>query len=119
MLEPSLFHLLKLHGSVAWDSSSGAVRKGHGSQPDDPVLIYPSAAKYQLPYLEFMSRFQIALRRPDIGLAVVGFGFNDAHIVALSRRHCAATSGCECGLQAKSPSRPLTTSRPKRTKGLA
>lgn len=84
-LEPNVFHLLKLHGSVDWDQTSDIVRKAGGT-PTTPVLIYPSASKYQLsyqqPYLEFMSRFQIALRQPDIGLIVVGFGFNDAHIVA-------------------------------------
>lgn len=86
-LEPSVFHLLKLHGSVDWTSSNGAVRKVFGgNQPTEPVLIYPSATKYQMsyqqPYLEFMSRFQIALRQPDVGLLVVGFGFNDDHVSA-------------------------------------
>jgi hypothetical protein len=85
-LEPNVFHLLKLHGSVDWDQSSGNIRKTSRRNPEEPVLIYPSAAKYQLsfqqPYLEFMSRFQIALRQQDVGLIVVGFGFNDAHIVA-------------------------------------
>lgn len=84
-LEPSVFHLLKLHGSVDWDGSDGVVRKVNG-QPPTPVLIYPSASKYRLafqqPYLEFMSRFQIALRQPDVGLIVVGFGFKDDHLVA-------------------------------------
>ncbi len=84
-LEPSVFHLLKLHGSVDWDGSGDVVRKVNG-QPPNPVLIYPSVAKYRLsyqqPYLEFMSRFQIALRQPDVGLIVVGFGFNDEHLVA-------------------------------------
>ncbi len=84
-LEPNVFHLLKLHGSIDWDSSDGRVRKV-AARPENPVLIYPSAAKYQLsfqqPYLEFMSRFQIALRQPDVGLIIVGFGFNDEHIVA-------------------------------------
>ncbi|WML66160.1 SIR2 family protein [Rhodococcus sp. AH-ZY2] len=86
-LEPNVFHLLKLHGSVDWDAAHGTVRKHAGdTKPASPVLIYPSAAKYQLsyqqPYLEFMSRFQIALRQPDVGLIVVGFGFNDEHLVA-------------------------------------
>lgn len=84
-LEPSVFHLLKLHGSVDWDGTSDAVRKVSG-QPSSPVLIYPSVAKYRLsyqqPYLEFMSRFQIALRQADVGLIVAGFGFNDEHLVA-------------------------------------
>jgi hypothetical protein len=86
-LEPSVFHLLKLHGSVDWNASKDGVQKIlTGDKPADPVLIYPSTAKYQLsfqqPYLEFMSRFQIALRQPDVGLVVVGFGFNDDHLVA-------------------------------------
>lgn len=84
MLEPNVFHLLKLHGSVDWDEHDGEVRRV--SKPENPVLIYPSQDKYQLsfrpPYLESMSRFQIALRQPDVTLIVVGFGFNDAHIVA-------------------------------------
>jgi SIR2-like domain len=84
-LEPSVFHLLKLHGSVDWSADGAVIRKTIG-KPDNPVLIYPSAAKYQLsyqqPYLEFMSRFQIALRHPDVGLIVVGFGFNDEHLNA-------------------------------------
>lgn len=86
-LEPSVFQLLKLHGSVDWDASTGEIRKVAGyAKPASPVLIYPSAAKYQLsyqqPYLEFMSRFQIALRQPDVGLIVVGSGLNDEHLVA-------------------------------------
>jgi hypothetical protein len=86
-LEPSVFHLLKLHGSVDWSASDGGIQKAYGrAKPANPVLIYPSAAKYQLsyqqPYLEFMSRFQIALRQPDVGLIVVGFGFNDDHLSA-------------------------------------
>lgn len=86
-LEPNVFHLLKLHGSVNWQAEDGEVRKLYGgNRPTQPVLIYPSATKYQLsyqqPYLEFMSRFQIALRQHDVGLIVVGFGFNDDHLTA-------------------------------------
>lgn len=84
-LEPNVFHLLKLHGSVDWDGSEDKVRKVQG-KPGNPVLIYPSVAKFQLsyrqPYLEFMSRFQMALRESDVGLVVAGFGFNDEHLVA-------------------------------------
>lgn len=84
-LEPSVFHLLKLHGSVDWSADGTAIRKV-SDRPTNPVLMYPSAAKYQLsyqqPYLEFMSRFQIALRQPDVGLVLVGFGFNDDHLNA-------------------------------------
>lgn len=82
-LEPNVFQLLKLHGSVDWDdTASGVVRE---SNPSVPVLIYPSQNKYQMsfrpPYLELMSRFQMALRQPDVAVVVLGFGFNDAHIV--------------------------------------
>jgi hypothetical protein len=84
-LEPSVFHLLKLHGSVDWDGSTDIIRRV-AQTPKQPVLIYPSAEKYQLafrqPFLEFMSRFQIALRQPDVGVVIVGFGFNDEHLVA-------------------------------------
>lgn len=86
-LEPNVFHLLKLHGSVDWTAVDRGIQKVYGAaKPSDPVLIYPSTAKYQQsyqqPYLEFMSRFQIALRQPDVGLIVVGFGFNDDHLSA-------------------------------------
>jgi hypothetical protein len=70
---------------VDWSADGTSIRKVAG-KPENPVLIYPSAAKYQLsfqqPYLEFMSRFQIALRQPDVGLILVGFGFNDDHLSA-------------------------------------
>lgn len=85
LLEGNVLHLLKLHGSVDWERSGASTRRVPG-KPIDPVLIYPSANKYQLsfrqPYLEMMSRFQMALRLPDVSLLVVGFGFNDEHIVA-------------------------------------
>lgn len=86
-LEPNVLHLLKLHGSVNWNAADQIIKKvTDGSKPPKPALIYPSATKYQLsyqqPYLEFMSRFQIALRQPNVGLIVIGFGFNDEHLVA-------------------------------------
>ena len=85
ILEGNVLHLLKLHGSVDWDRTASSTRRIDG-KAINPVLIYPSANKYQLsfrqPYLEMMSRFQMALRVPDISLLVVGFGFNDEHIVA-------------------------------------
>jgi hypothetical protein len=81
---PNLFHLYKLHGSVDWerDEASGEVRKLAG--PKTPLLIYPRSSKYELafaqPYLEMMSALQAALREPNTGLLVVGFGFNDNHL---------------------------------------
>lgn len=113
-LEPSVFHLLKLHGSVDWSAEGTAIRKV-ADRPENPVLIYPSAAKYQLsyqqPYLEFMSRFQIALRQPDVGLILVGFGFNDDHLNApieaalrsnIGLRAIVTTPGARSGMRADS-----------------
>jgi hypothetical protein len=81
---PNLFHLYKLHGSVDWQrqEQSGEVTKW--STGGKPVLIYPRNSKYELafeqPYLEMISAFQSALRQPDTGLLLVGFGFNDNHL---------------------------------------
>lgn len=115
-LEPNVFHLLKLHGSVDWTLTNGAVAKT-SRRPTTPVLIYPSAAKYQLsyqqPYLEFMSRFQIALRQPDVGLIVVGFGFNDEHINAPIEAALRSNIGLRAaivspGVRSASRSEPIT-----------
>ncbi|MFW2358155.1 MAG: SIR2 family protein, partial [Hydrogenophaga sp.] len=81
---PNVFHLYKLHGSVDWtkSKSSGEIEKDPTSE--SPLLIYPRNTKYELsfeqPYLEMMSAFQTALRQPDTGLLVLGFGFNDNHL---------------------------------------
>lgn len=81
---PNCFHLYKLHGSVDWQrqESSGEITKWMPG--GKPVLIYPRNSKYELafeqPYLEMISAFQSAVRAPDTGLLVVGFGFNDSHL---------------------------------------
>ncbi|SNS80137.1 SIR2-like domain-containing protein [Granulicella rosea] len=81
---PNTLQLLKLHGSVDWErDSAGMVRRV--SHPAKPVIIYPKNGKFESsfsqPYFEMMARFQSALRMPNAGLLVVGFGFNDAHLV--------------------------------------
>ena len=38
-------------------------------------------SSYDQPYIEMMSRFQTSLRQPNTGLLIIGFGFNDFHIV--------------------------------------
>ncbi len=47
-------------------------------------MIYPRSSKFEFsytqPFLEMMSQFQLALRRPNLGILVIGFGFNDNHI---------------------------------------
>lgn len=80
---PNVFHLYKLHGSIDWtrDTTTGEIYKW---QSGKPLLIYPRNSKFELafeqPYLEMISALQAALREPNTGLLVVGFGFNDTHI---------------------------------------
>lgn len=79
---PNVFHLYKIHGSVDWESDGTAITRG--GQPEKPLIIYPRHSKFELsynqPFLEMMSRLQIALRQPNTGLLILGFGFNDQHI---------------------------------------
>lgn len=80
----NVVQLLKLHGSVDWDrTNAGQIQRS--SSPKKPVIIYPRSGKfessYNQPYFEMMSRFQAALRLPNTGLLIIGFGFNDAHLV--------------------------------------
>jgi hypothetical protein len=79
----NVIQLLKLHGSVDWDrTNAGQVLRS--STPKKPVIIYPRSGKfessYSQPYFEMMSRFQAALRLPNTGLLIIGFGFNDTHL---------------------------------------
>jgi len=80
----NVLQLLKLHGSVDWNrDASGSVSRRH--KPNKPVIIYPKSEKFkssfEQPYFEMMSRFQAALRVPNTGLLVVGFGYSDSHLV--------------------------------------
>jgi hypothetical protein len=79
---PNVFHLYKLHGSINWERCGDEIEKRHGSKK--PILIYPRSSKYEQafsqPYLEMISALQSALREPNTGLLIVGFGFNDNHI---------------------------------------
>ncbi len=79
---PNVIQLLKLHGSVDWDSSGeGAVRV---EQPARPLIVYPRMNKfevsYQPPFLDLMARFQVAVRRPETAIIVIGSGLRDRHI---------------------------------------
>lgn len=78
----NVFHLYKLHGSVDWCRAGIQVQKA--AKPDKPLIIYPRESKFELsydqPFLELMSRLQMALRQTNTGLLVLGFGFNDQHI---------------------------------------
>lgn len=79
---PNVFHLYKLHGSIDWERNEFDIEKKHNT--DKPLLIYPRSSKYEQafsqPYLEMMAALQAALREPNTGLVIVGFGFNDNHI---------------------------------------
>lgn len=80
----NVLQFLKLHGSVDWDrENDGTVSRAQS--PSKPVIIYPKSAKfkssYEQPYFEMMSRFQSALRVPNTGVLIVGFGYSDSHLV--------------------------------------
>ncbi len=79
---PNVFHIYKIHGSVDWELRGDQVIKT--PLPSKPLIIYPRHSKfeasYEQPFIEMMSRFQVALRQPNTGLLVIGFGFNDPHI---------------------------------------
>ena len=85
-LLPNVFHLYKLHGSINWHrDADGEIYKHHNLGDNArPLLIYPRNSKYELafeqPYLEVINAFQTALREPNTGLLVAGFGFNDNHL---------------------------------------
>lgn len=78
----NVFHLLKVHGSIDWQSKGERIIKTEA--PDDPVLIYPRHTKFELsyesPFLDLISRFQSSLRQTETSLLIVGFGFNDKHL---------------------------------------
>lgn len=79
---PNVFHLYKLHGSLDWQQSGTQIFKVRGAVK--PLIIYPRESKfessYDQPFLEMMAAFQAALRQPNTGLLVIGFGFSDHHI---------------------------------------
>lgn len=79
---PNVFQFHKLHGSIDWQNTDGVIRKT--AERKAPCIIYPQDGKYEssysTPFLELMGRFQSSLRKQNLGLIVVGFGFNDNHI---------------------------------------
>jgi hypothetical protein len=79
---PNVCQLHKMHGSVDWEVREG--RTIRTPNADRPLIIYPRNSKfessYDQPFIEMMSRFQVALRQPNTALMILGFGFNDRHI---------------------------------------
>ncbi len=82
---PNVFHLMKLHGSVDWVSKKeGEIEQRKPQKGEESLIVYPSSEKYAVsyerPFFEMMSRFQTALRKDNVLLIVLGFGFADKHI---------------------------------------
>jgi hypothetical protein len=91
------FCLLKLHGSIDWQSSWGqqashvdpympfeGVERMPGMIPKKPALIFGAGNKLRAggPYLELLRQFEEALSASD-SLLVVGYSFRDEHVNAL------------------------------------
>lgn len=80
----NVFLLYKLHGSIDWMRNPATNEIEKKPDCESPLLVYPRNTKYELafeqPYFEMMSSLQAALRQPDTGLLILGFGFNDNHI---------------------------------------
>ena len=80
---PNVIHLYKLHGSIDWQLSGNDIVQT-SAEINDALMIYPASDKYESsyrqPFFEMMSRFQQSLRRDNVLLLVMGFGFQDMHI---------------------------------------
>lgn len=91
----------KLHGSVDWIESEGAIRRmglpygatsiapylaAPGLESADPhkLMIYPNASKdretSQFPYVELFRDFAAAICRPNSTVITYGYSFGDEHI---------------------------------------
>ena len=86
--------LWKLHGSLGWKISGGAVtRTGERNATE---LIYPDHLKYdqvtRLPYSALFERLRHFLTTPDTLLICSGFSFLDAHICAVLDEALAANA---------------------------
>jgi hypothetical protein len=81
---PNLLHLYKLHGSIDWERDERSNEVHKAANPKCPLLIYPRNSKYEMafepPYLEMIAAFQSSLRQSNVGVLIVGFGFNDNHL---------------------------------------
>ena len=98
-----VLHLYKLHGSITWRATEPTVDNPYGvlwapfdPKRSEPLLIYPTPAKYGealgLPYSELFRRFAAAVVRPQSVLFVIGYGFGDEHVNAIIRQALAVPS---------------------------
>lgn len=80
-----VFHLYKLHGSVNWARDNNEIIMKDRPRAEEACIIYPAKGKYQQsynqPYFECMARYLASLREPNTCIIVIGFGFNDDHLV--------------------------------------
>ncbi|MET4675867.1 MULTISPECIES: SIR2 family protein [unclassified Luteibacter] len=81
---PNLLHLYKVHGSIDWERDPDSKEVHKVAKSERPLLIYPRNSKYEMafepPYLEMIAAFQNSLRQSNVGVLIVGFGFNDNHL---------------------------------------
>lgn len=86
------FRLVKLHGSINWESGSGndqiyRTQINNTSRNKKNVLISPTSSKYALtqnePYSDLFREFVNTLARPNTVLFTSGFSFGDEHITKL------------------------------------
>jgi len=81
---PNLLHLYKVHGSIDWERDPDSKEVHKVAKSERPLLIYPRNSKYEMafepPYLEMIASFQNSLRQSNVGVLIVGFGFNDNHL---------------------------------------
>lgn len=88
----------KLHGSIDWRSSGGAIIREalpFGSDRSiaeadaDRLMIFPNAAKdietAFYPYAELFRDFSTAVCRPNAALVTYGYGFGDDHVNRIIR----------------------------------
>lgn len=82
-----VIHIYKLHGSLDWEKQGDKIIKANEADVKDPLIIYPNFEKYEVsyaqPFFEMMLRFQETLRKENVMLLVLGFGFYDKHITAI------------------------------------
>lgn len=97
---PNVLQYFKLHGSVDWSfDAHGRVVKCPGEQR---AMIFPRYGKfessYQQPYFEMMSRLQMALRQPNTGFLILGYGCNDKHLNEPIQTALRSNVGLRCAL---------------------
>ena len=97
----NVINLIKIHGSLTWIKENSnneksniyridkndVVKSLNEGKDNQPLLIFPGNSKfaksYEEPYFELFSVFQNIIHSPQTLLIIIGFGFNDKHIVSM------------------------------------